>query len=203
MTMLTFAVALACAGCASIQTFHVAPRNVCLGNPVTVTWAASGDTVLSAEPPLPGTGPVPSSGSQQFTPSQSTRFTLTVRRALSSQTAEADVAVMPPAHEFGGLTSCSAVERALTISVSLAEPQVSSAMPVASVTNMNPRDIVLTKGDVRDTLAPGAASSAFAGQPAMGTWTLRVPLAPDETCAQALASVAYRLTFRLTFACGE
>jgi hypothetical protein len=126
-----------------------------------------------------------------------------VRHGFSSQTAEADVAVVPPAREFGGLSSCSAAEHVVTLSVSLAEPQVSSAVTVASVTNMNPRDIVLTKGDVRDTIAPGAASSAFAGQPAMGIWTLRVLLAPDETCEHALASVAHRLTFRIAFACGE
>ena len=35
------------------------------------------------------------------------------------------------------------------LSVPLGEPQVSSALTVASVTNMNPREIILAKGHTR------------------------------------------------------
>jgi hypothetical protein len=195
--------ALIFVGCASIESFRASPRSVCVGDAVTVTWAASGDVVLSTDPALPNAGPKASSGSEQFTLSHTTRFTLHVHHGSSSKTAEADVVVTPEAKEFGGGATCSAAEHAILLSVPLDEPQVSSALTVSSVTNMNPREIILTKGNIQATVPVSSRSTAFARQPAAGTWTLHAPLAPNESCDDALRSVANRLTFQITFHCGE
>jgi hypothetical protein len=141
--------------------------------------------------------------SEQFTLSRTTRFTLHVHRGFSSKTAEVDVVVTPPAKEFGGVATCSAAEHAILLSVPLGEPQVSSALTVSSVTNMNPREIVLAKGNVQATVPMGSRSTAFDRQPAAGTWTLQAPLAPNESCEDALRSVANWLTFQIAFTCGE
>ena len=37
--------ALVCIGCASIESFRASPRRACVGDAVTVTWAATGDVV--------------------------------------------------------------------------------------------------------------------------------------------------------------
>jgi hypothetical protein len=195
--------ALVCIGCASIESFRASPRSACVGDAVTVTWAATGDVVLSADPVLPDAGPKASSGSEQFTLSRTTRFTLHVHRGFSSETAEVDVVVTPQAEEFGGLATCASAEHAILLSVPLGEPQVSASLTVASVTNMNPREIVLAKGHIQAIVPVGSCSTAFDRQPAAGTWTLQAQLAPNESCDDALRSVANRLTFQIAFRCGE
>jgi hypothetical protein len=195
--------ALVCIGCASIESFRASPRRACVGDAVTVTWAATGDVVLSTDPALPVAGPKASSGSEQFTPSRTTRLTLHVRRGFSSETVEVDVVITPQAGEFGGVATCASAEHAIMLSVPLGEPQVSSALTVASVTNMNPREIILAKGHTQAIVPVGSHSTAFDRQPAAGTWTLQAPLAPNESCDDALRSVANRLTFQIAFRCGE
>lgn len=172
-----------------------------MGDTVTLTWAAKGDVVLSADPVVPQAGPKASSGSEQLELSRTTRFVLRAHRMFSSTTAEADVVVVPEAREFGGMAVCSVAERVLTLSFTLAD-QVSSALMVASLTNMNARDIMVAKGDIRVTIPARSLSTAFAGQPAAGSWTLQAPLAAHEACDEALAAVANRLTVRLALSCG-
>lgn len=192
-----------CVGCASIEAFSANPRTVCAGDAVTVTWAATGDVTIGAEPPLPDTGAKRSSGSQRFVVDRDTRFTVQASRLFSDTRTEADVVVAPPAREFGGVAACSSTERAIALTVPLGERQVSSTLRVSSVTNVNARAIVLSKGAVRATIPAGGHSAAFAGEPLAGTWTLRADLAPGESCEAALPSVASRLTFRVGFGCRE
>jgi hypothetical protein len=203
VTALGLVVALLLAGCASVQSFVASPRTVCAGDAVTVSWAAEGTVELQSEPPLPRIGPKEAAGSETFRPAQATRFSLRVTRLLSSETAEADVAVAPREREFGGLAMCAPAAGAVSLSVPLGESQLSSAIKLASVTNMNPRQTTISKGGVAAAIAPGGTSTEFRGQPAVGAWELRVPLAPGETCDAALGALANRLTFKLRFICGE
>ena len=169
-----------------------------------MTWQATGHVELAATPPLPPTGSKQSSGAEQFTLQQSTRFALTAQCLFSHQTAEADVVVVAnTSREFGGLASCEVPDQGMTLSLPLQEPQVSSALRVASVTNMNVRPIMLSKENVRVTLAPGQTSIAFERTPALGTWEVRSSLNPNETCDDALGAIRNRLTFRIAFSCRE
>jgi hypothetical protein len=192
-----------CAGCASIEAFSANPRTACTGDAVTVTWAAVGDVTISSEPAVADIGPKPSAGSQRFVVERDTRFTLQASRFLSSERTEADVVILPAAREYGGVAACSSADRAIALSVPLGERQVSSALKVASVTNANPRAIVLGKGSKQATIPPSGRSAEFDREPVAGTWTLRADLAPGESCEDALRTVANRLTFRVGFGCGE
>ena len=132
--------------CASIKSFQASPRNICSGDTVTVTWQATGHVELAATPPLPHTGAKESSGTEQFTLQQSTRFALTAQCLFLLHTAETDVVVVAnTSREFGGMASCEMPDQGMTLSLPLQEPQVSSALRVASVTNMNARPIMLGK----------------------------------------------------------
>jgi hypothetical protein len=195
--------AVLCVGCASIEGFSANPRTACAGDPVTVAWAAIGNVTIGSEPAVADIGPKASTGSQQFIVDRDTRFTLKASRVFSCKRTEADVVVAPPAREYGGVAACSTVERAIALTVPLGERQVSSALKVSSVTNANPRSIVLAKGSVQATIPVGGRSAAFDREPVAGTWTLRADLAPGESCDDALRTVASRLTFRVGFGCGE
>ena len=192
-----------CVGCASIESFSANPRTACAGDAVTVTWAAVGDVTIGSEPAVADVGSKASAGSQQFIVDRDTRFTLKASRLFSCKRTEADVVVAPPAREYGGVAACSSAERAIALTVPLGERQVSSTLKVSSVTNANPRTIVLAKGSVRATIPAGGRSAAFDREPVAGTWTLRADLAPGESCDDALRTVASRLTFRVGFGCGE
>jgi hypothetical protein len=85
----------------------------------------------------------------------------------------------------------------------LQEPQVSSALKVISVTNMNGRPISITKDHNTATLAPGQTTTDFEPTSATGLWEVKSPLNPNETCDDALSGLHDRLTFRLAFACHE
>jgi hypothetical protein len=94
-------------------------------------------------------------------------------------------------------------EQKLTLSVPLQEPQVSSALRVTSVTNMNTRPIMLSKENVRVTLLPAQTSRAFEHQAALGSWEVTAPLNQNETCDDALEAVRDRLTFQIAFSCRD
>ena len=170
---------------------------------MTVAWAATGDVVLKADPPLPQIGAKDSSGSDRFQPAQPTRFVLLVTRMLSKASAEADVAVAPREREYGGLAMCPAPTGPVSLSVPLGEPQLSSSVKVRSVTNMNRRTLAITKDGVNASIPAGGSSAEFNGRAGVGTWELRATPEPGETCDGALAALANRLTFKLVFACGE
>lgn len=195
---------LVLAGCVSIDSFQASPRNVCAGDTVTVSWQATGQVELEANPPLTRTGSKPPGGAEQFLVQQTTRFVLNAHCLFSHKTAAADVVVVANApKEFGGFASCVMPVQGLTLSLPLEEPQVSSALRVTAVTNMNARPIVLSKENVQVTILPGQTSKAFEHLAALGSWEVKAFLSPNETCEDALTAVRDRLTFRIAFSCRE
>lgn len=191
-------------GCASIESFHAAPRNVCAGDTVNVTWQAKGTVELTSTPPAHQTSASSSEGSAQFVVQESTRFALNASRVFSKKTALADVVMVGrESKEFGDLAQCESPAEGVVLSLVLQDPQVSSALRVMTVTNMNARPIVLRKENVRVALTAGQTSSAFATQPAVGLWEVTAALNPQETCDEALAELRDRLSIRIAFSCRE
>lgn len=72
-------------GCASIESFHATPRNVCAGDTVIVTWQAKGTVELTSTPPAQQTSAPSSEGSPQFVVQESTRFALKASRLFSGR----------------------------------------------------------------------------------------------------------------------
>lgn len=191
-------------GCASIDSFHATPRNVCAGDTVTVAWQAKGNVELTSTPPARQTSVQSSEGPAQFVVQESTRFALSASRLFSKKTARADVVMVArESKEFGDLARCESSAEGVVLSLLLQDPQVSSALRVATVTNMNARSIVLRKENVRVTLMPGQPSSDFARQSAVGLWEVKAALNPGENCNEALTQLRDRLSIRIAFSCRE
>src|SRR2546425_13067650 len=143
-----------CVGCASIESFSANPRTACAGDAVTVTWAAVGDVTIGSEPTVADSGPKASAGSQKFVVERDTRFTLKASRLFSCKRTEADVVVAPPVREYGGVAACPTPRAGSALTVPLGRRQGSAALKGSSVTNGNPRPIVLATGSRRATLPP-------------------------------------------------
>lgn len=194
--------------CAQVTHFDAQPRSVCAGDSVELKWSARGGVALQSEPPLQPSGPQSSDGSATIAVSTNTRFFLTAKRLWSSDKEERDVQVTPKSVEYGGDASCDT--GALSSKFMLASPQVSSTLQVRSITNLNHRTVILQKvgacdapgGCVSVTLDDGGTASELAG-PAVGQWTITVPLRHAEQCRDALTSVANRLSVQFNLACGK
>jgi hypothetical protein len=188
------------AACAHVDHFRAEPRNACAGDQVQVRWDARGSVELESKPPLPGTGAQPSRGEASFRVDEGTRFFLRAHRLLRDAQAEADVEVAPAEQAFGEVARCTQAgglraELALTT-------QLSEGFRVGSVRNVLERTVEVEKGGRRLSLSPGEKSPALQGEPVLGTWLLRSPLAPGEDCDAALRSVRQRLQVAIGLDCG-
>lgn len=188
------------AACAHIDHFGAEPRNACAGDEIRVRWDAAGSVELAAKPPLPGTGSLPSHGEASFRVEEDTRFVLRAHRLLRDARAEADVEVAPAEQGFGEVARCSQ-DQGVRAEFALAT-QLSEGFRVGAVRNVLERTVEVEKGGRRVVLSPGEKSAALQGEPVVGTWLLRSPLAPGETCDAALRSVRQRLQVAIGLACG-
>ncbi|GAB1718993.1 MAG: hypothetical protein NTAFB09_07240 [Nitrosospira sp.] len=196
------------AGCAQIKTFNVAPSTICPGETVKIDWAASGNNasvMLDAVPPLTGIGEVPAEGSRMVTPVESTRFILKVPGVLKSVQREWDVQVVPreSARTWGGIAECSGQPQSISVSFTIQQQDTSPGIHAELVTNSYLRPLIVRKDDMEVEIPPKDGTDRFKNVPAMGTWTIASPVAPEETCESALAAVARRLTVNMQMSCAE
>jgi hypothetical protein len=193
------------AGCAQIKYFSVAPTTICPGEAVQADWKASDRVILSAVPPLPGTGEGPPEGSLSFTPAQDTRFTLKVPALLKSAQREWDVTVIPTQSSrlMGGVAQCGGNPASISATFSVQEKDTSSRVQVTSIRNNYQRRLKVGKDNVEVEIGPGTETDQFKNVPVSGTWTIRAPIADGETCDAVLDSVRSRLTINMQMSCKE
>lgn len=82
-----------------IVSFEATPRQLYTGQSTTLSWNVKGDAVLLSEPPLAGTGAIPSTGSQSFTPCKNTAFKIIAMRNGKDAVAGQDVITFGPEEE--------------------------------------------------------------------------------------------------------
>jgi hypothetical protein len=196
------------AGCAQIKTFNVAPSTICPGETVKIDWAASGNNAsvtLDAVPLLAGMGEVPVEGSRMVNPAESTRFILKVPGTLKSAQREWDVQVVSgkSARTWGGIAQCSGQPQSISVSFTVQQQDASSGIHAELVANNYPRPLIVRKDDLEVEIPPKDGTDRFKNVPAMGTWTITSPVLPEETCENALAAVARRLTVNMQMSCAE
>jgi hypothetical protein len=194
------------AGCAQIKTFTVAPSTICPGETVKVDWAASGthaSVTLEALPPLAGAGEVPAEGSRTLHPMEDTRFILRAPGVLKSAQREWDVQVVPgkSARIWGGVAQCSGQPPAVSASFTVQQQDTSAGIHAESIANSYSRPLILRKDGVEVEIPPKGETNRFGNVPALGTWTIISPIAPEETCDSALAAVARRLIVKAQMSC--
>jgi hypothetical protein len=190
------AVAAGGTGCpsAKITKLEATPRHVCPGDPVELAWAFDGSGTMTVTPPIAQapSGRVDDHGTAVIHPTANTTIGLQVTRWGGE-----------PA---GGRLDIE-ISRGETLTASIADPSAACRDGVvtstAHITNFAP-DLTVLELDVprSDTragydvtriderthrpvtahVAPGSASSRFAGLPIAGDWILSSPLAPGESC---------------------
>jgi hypothetical protein len=193
-----------------IYAFTATPPVACPGDEVTLRWDTNGPVRIEATPEIPKLGRKRDSGRQTVTIHEPTRFHLEVYRVfgLKKELTESEVLSPPKDLEYGVVDAegqspftCSAETGALESSFPLDGSRLSSNVRIAQVMNMNVRPLVISKGEVSETVGEGAQTAGFEGQPAQGLWHLRVPLDEDESCEDALESVDGRLILQLQLSC--
>ena len=205
VVLATLLIAPLIAGCAQIRSFSVTPSTVCPGETVEVDWKATDKVVLDAAPPLMGTGEGPSEGSRSFAPMENVRFTIRVPGLLKSAQREWDVQVIPSqsGRLLGGVAQCGSNPQAVSTSFTLQQKDTSSRVRAVSIANNYNRPLGVNKEDIEVEIPPHGTTDRFKNAPVIGTWTVRTPLAPDETCDNALDAVRGRLTIRTQMSCEE
>ena len=88
----SLAVVVSMAACApKIVSFEASPRQLYTGQSTTLLWNVKGEAVLLSEPPLTGTGAIPSTGSRSFAPCKKTAFKIIAMRNGKEAVANQDV----------------------------------------------------------------------------------------------------------------
>ncbi|PTL79299.1 hypothetical protein [Vitiosangium sp. GDMCC 1.1324] len=211
--LLSMLLALLLSGCLPtpiIHQFSTTPPVACPGDEVTLRWETNGPVRIEATPEVPTLGRKRDTGTQKVTISGPTRFHLEVYRVfgLKKELTESEVLSPPKDLEYGVVDAegqshftCSTQTGALESSFQLDDSHISPNVRVGQVTNMNVRPLVISKGDVSETVGEGAKAPGFEGQPAQGLWRLRVPLDEGESCEDALESVDGRLIIKFQLSC--
>lgn len=194
-----------------IYRFIATPSLACPGDEVTLLWETNGPVRLTATPAVPALHGNAPSGTQTVTITGPTRFHIETYRVfgLKKELTENEVLSPPRELEYGpppdtegrSPFTCSEQARTLEASFQLGGRDMSPNVHAGQVRNMNARSLVITKGEVSETVGELASTPGFEGQPAQGLWKLRVPLEEGESCEDAIDSVAGRLILKFQLSC--
>lgn len=193
-----------------ILRFTATPPVACPGDEITLHWETNGPVRIQASPEVSSLGHKNPSGTETVTIHGPTRFHLETYRVfgLKKELTENEVLSPPRELEYGIIDTggqspftCSAQTGALESSFQLDDSRLSPNVRLGQVRNMNVRALVISKGEVSETVGEGATAPGFEGQPAQGLWKVRVPLDEGESCEDALDSVAGRLILKLQLSC--
>jgi hypothetical protein len=194
-----------------IYRFTATPAVACPGDEVTLRWETNGPVRITATPEVPALRGNNTSGTQTVTISGPTRFHIETFRVfgLKKELTENEVLSPPKELEYGpppdtsgqSAFTCSEQTRALDSSFQLDASELSPNVRVGQVRNMNARSLVITQGEVSETVGELASAPGFEGRPAQGLWKLRVPLDEGESCEDALESVDGRLIIKFQLSC--
>ncbi len=207
---LVIALAASAACRPKIERFAVVPRRLCAGQTTTVAWQVKGRATLSADPALPDTGAVPSSGSRRFTPrarppADTTTFELTARRHGRSVFARQGVVVFATgvdrpiviATKPAGADSLVAID-------SLRAAVWDDAIRIDDVSSESDRTLrVIHDGRMVDLPADGTPSAALRGSRVSGRWEVRAALQPGEQMGSRQHPPPDRLRLRVRLSCGS
>lgn len=194
-----------------IYRFIATPSLACPGDEVTLLWETNGPVRLTATPAVPALHGNAPSGTQKVTITGPTRFHIETYRVfgLEKELTENEVLSPPRELEYGpppdtagqSPFTCSEQARTLEASFQLGGNDMSPNVHAGQVRNMNARSLVITKGEVSETVGELASTPGFEGQPAQGLWKLRVPLEEGESCEDAIDSVEGRLILKFQLSC--
>ena len=187
-----------------IVSYQAVPRRLCPGNSTLLSWSVKGTATLAAEPGLPGTGDVRSTDSARFTASQTTVFTLTVRRHGKTVFARQEVTLLDPAapptlaDTTGALGSDS-----LQVIARWDSTVWDSHARVLEVLGGSGRELAVGHaGRWALVAADGTPSSTLRDTPLAGDWVIHAPLTGGEVIGDSVHPPPPRLRLAVRFSCG-
>ena len=173
--------AISCA--VKINSFTVAPHEICPGTPVKVDWKVKGGSAtLTTNPPLDP------QAERTYVPATTTQFIITVKPAAgmpkskeTAATVYTGTASEPEPSEMGFKTRCEGSRLLGSFDRPLAEwdPKLTVGLLESGEDARAHRRARRPAGDVT---AEQPSTSAFDGTPLGGPWSVAVPLLASETC---------------------
>lgn len=200
---------LLCISCApAIHSFHAEPHRICAGESVLLSWEASAEGTISAQPPLAaGPGRVAAKGTTSVAPTSSVRFHLQVENLWGSAGRDEDVEVLSGRSLSIGNSvadpSANCEGRALSVSALAPADAWSAHALVGGITTLaaDPHRYRVEHAGVKLELGPGESSRALSGKPIAGEWALSLTLLDGETCGTP--TVPRNLGVQLIAACSK
>ncbi|HEV7814328.1 MAG TPA: hypothetical protein VGP06_04415 [Janthinobacterium sp.] len=192
-------------GCASIQQFDVQPYKACPGESVTATWLVdSGSASITAQPPLPGLGEVPATGTRTFDPTTNTTFVLTASALFKDASRELEVTILPAsqAQLLAGIAHCAVDGPSVTTDISVPASVATPYRQVVMLQNGQARAITITKDQLTAMVEANGHSDAFRNVSLPGTWSVSTQLQQGESCPAVLEELAFRLLMTVQLSCG-
>jgi len=197
-------VAVAIVACSpEVVSYQALPRRLCPGGSTLLRWSVKGNATLSAEPALPGVGPVRSADSARFRPTEITTFTITAERFGKSAFARQEVSILDSSRlsTIGAMTAALGVESLQTIA-RLDSTVWDARMQVVEVFGRSGRPLVVRHGGRQALLAGDASGSvALRGTGIVGDWTIHAPLGPGEVIGDSTHAPPDRLHLAVRFTC--
>jgi hypothetical protein len=173
--------------CPAVTSFKASRYTTCPGDPVELSWTATGTTRLLSVPSAACAGPVEPEGHRACSVQQDTLFTLDARQGGGVLREQQIIEVIPNDGRkiaIGGRTECRGdhvVAVALLSSADWGPPIRVTRVAIATA-----RPISIRHEGRTLTLDPVVPSSdAFSGTSVAGQWILDTPILATETCEAA------------------
>jgi len=186
-----------------VVSYQAVPRRLCPGGSTLLRWSVKGTAVLSADPSLPGVGPVRSNDSARFSPAQTTTFTLTAERHGKSAFARQEVRVLDATTPSTIVDTTGALGGDSVQAIAHLDSAVWDAHArVVDVFGRSGRPLVVEHAGARAALAGDTqGSDALRGTAIGGDWIMHAPLLAGEVIGDATRPPPDRLRVSVHFTC--
>jgi len=157
------------------------------------------DTLIAGRTPTR----VQSQGESRQPIQQSTVFYIEARGLLGGPAHQCARAFVNEALPLAGISQCAGPRH---VAIGVARPndsQWSARAKVGSVKNTNAVTVTVSHGGVTETLAPGAASEAFANSDPNGGWAIDYVLPDGPDCGKSGAKLPASLSILVLPHCGN
>lgn len=192
--------AAACSG--KIHQFAPSAKVVCPGQPVKLTWKASGSTRLTAEPPLDGLGSVPEEGSRDVTITRSTLFTLSAARTGGTARRQQEVTLGEGLDVSIGEATSTCDASGVSATAVVAAEEWDDRLRIGTIdTSVLGRPITIERDGRTVDVGAAQTTDAFTGEKVSGTWIIRSPLRAGEQCGVQESGIPAALSFKVRVGC--
>lgn len=165
-----------------IISFEARPRQLYTGESTTLSWNVEGDAVLLSDPPLDGTGAIPSTGSRSFVaPCKNTAFKIIAMRNGRDAVANEDVSTIAPEENKKIVIMTQPSQDGLIAIGILAPAAWDDLVRIDTISGQSHRPLwVWHEGHEVTLIDDKIASDEMRGLKVSGRWEIHTRLLPEE-----------------------